>query len=86
MEINSIECLPKYIKAARDLSLLGGYQKSLETYKKIFQIIEKRMNELSNDNYLYEKWKDAKEKLKHECSLIVRVYKNCKIFQVEYEK
>ena len=86
MEINTIESLPKYIKAARDLSLLGGYQKSLETYKKIFQIIEKRMNELSNDNYLYEKWKDAKEKLKHECSLIVRVYQNCKIFQVEDEK
>jgi katanin p60 ATPase-containing subunit A1 len=86
MEINSIELLPKYIKAARDLSLLGGYQKSLETYKKIFQIIEKRMNELSNDNYLLEKWKDTKEKLKHECSLIFRVYQNCKIFQMEDEQ
>ena len=53
------ENLPKYIKAARDLSLLGGYQKSLETYKKIFQIIEIRMNEISNDNYLIEKWKET---------------------------
>ena len=86
MEINSIECLPKYIKAARDLSLLGGYQKSLETYKKIFQIIDARMKEISNDNYLSEKWKETKEKLKHECSLILRVYQNCKIFQMEVEQ
>ena len=34
MEINSIECLPKYIKAARDLSLLGGYQKNGKKQKK----------------------------------------------------
>ena len=83
MDKNSIENLPKYIRAARDLSLLGGYQKSLETYKKIFQIIEKRMNEISNDNYLLEKWKETKDKLKHECTLIFRAYQNCKIFQLD---
>ena len=83
MDKNSIEYLPKYIKAARDLSLLGGYQKSLETYKKIFQIIDIRMNDISNDNYLFEKWKETKEKLKHECSLIFRAYQNCKIFQID---
>ena len=83
MDNNSIENLPKYIKSARDLSLLGGYQKSLETYKKIFQIIEKRMNEISNDNYLLEKWKETKDKLKHECTLIFRAYQNCKIFQLD---
>ena len=83
MDKNSIENLPKYIRAARDLSLLGGYQKSLETYKKIFQIIEKRMNEISNDNYLLEKWKETKDKLKNECTLIFRAYQNCKIFQLD---
>ena len=83
MDSNSIDNLPKYIKAARDLSLLGGYPKSLETYKKIFQIIEIRMGEISNDNYLLEKWKETKEKLKHECSLIFRAYQNCKIFQTD---
>ena len=83
MDKNSIENLPKYIKAARDLSLLGGYQKSLETYKKIFKIIEIRMNEISNDNFLLEKWKETKEKLKHECSLILTAYQNCKIFQLD---
>ena len=81
MDKKSIENLPKYIKAARDLALLGGYPKSLETYKIIFQIIEKRMNEISNDNYLLEKWKETKEKIKNECSLIFRAYQNCKIFQ-----
>ena len=83
MDKNSIENLPKYIRAARDLSLLGGYQKSLETYKKIFQIIEKRMNEISNDNYLLEKWKETRDKLKNECTLIFRAYQNCKIFQLD---
>ena len=83
MDKNSIENLPKYIRAARDLSLLGGYQKSLETYKKIFQIIEIRMSEISNDNYLLEKWKETKDKLKHECTLIFRAYQNCKIFQLD---
>jgi len=83
MNNNSIENLPKYMKAARDLSLLGGYQKSLETYKKIFQIIDIRMEELSNDNFLLDKWKQLKEKLKHECTLIFRVYQNCKIFQTD---
>ena len=86
MDKNSIENLPKYIKAARDLSLLGGYQKSLETYKKIFQIIEIRMNEISNDNYLIEKWKETKEKLKYECTLIFKAYQNCKIFQIDEAK
>ena len=81
MDSNLLENLPKYIKAARDLSLLGGYTKSLKTYTKIFQIIEARMNEISNDDYLLEKWKSTKEKLKHECSLIIRAYQNCKIFQ-----
>ena len=83
MDKNSIENLPKYIKAARELSLLGGYQKSLETYKKIFQIIEVRIGEISNDNYLLEKWKETKDKLKQECSLIFRAYQNCKIFQLD---
>ena len=83
MDKNSIENLPKYIKAARELSLLGGYQKSLETYKKIFQIIEIRIGEISNDNYLLEKWKETKDKLKQECSLIFRAYQNCKIFQLD---
>ena len=44
------------------------------------------MKELTNDNYLLEKWKETKEKLKHECSLIFRVYQNCKIFQNDDEQ
>ena len=83
MDKISIECLPSYIKSARELALLGGYTKSLETYKKIFQIIEKRMNEISNDNYLLEKWKETKEKIKKECSLIFQAYQDCKIFQMD---
>ena len=86
MDKNSIEYLPNYIKSARELALLGGYTKSLETYKKIFQIIEKRMNEISNDNYLLEKWKETKEKIKNECSLIFQAYQDCKIFQMDVMK
>ena len=83
MQENSVELLPKYIKDARELSVLGGYHKSLETYKKIFQIIEQRMQEIKDDNYLLEKWKETKDKLKYECTLIFRIYQNCKIFQLD---
>ena len=83
MQENSVELLPKYIKDARELSVLGGYHKSLETYKKIFQIIEQRMQEIKDDNCLLEKWKETKDKLKYECTLIFRIYQNCKIFQLD---
>ena len=70
-------------KITRELSVLGGYHKSLETYKKIFKIIEQRMQEIKDDNYLLEKWKETKDKLKYECTLIFRIYQNCKIFQLD---
>ena len=75
----SIIDLPNYIKAARELSILGGYKKSLETYKKIFRIIDDRLHEISTDNYLITKWKETKEQLKKECALILEAYQNCKI-------
>ena len=83
MKENSVELLPKYIKDARELSVLGGYLKSLETYKKIFQIIEERMQEVKGDINLLEKWKETKDKLKTECALVFRIYQNCKIFQMD---
>ena len=79
MDCKSIIDLPNYIKAARELSLLGGYKKSLETYKKIFRIIDNRLHEISTDNYLVSKWKDTKEQLKRECTLIFEAYQNCSI-------
>ena len=75
----SIIDLPNYIKAARELSILGGYKKSLETYKKIFRIIDDRLHEISTDNYLITKWKETKEQLKKECAIILEAYQNCKI-------
>ena len=80
---NSVESLPKLIKDARELSVLGGYHKSLETYKKIFQIIEERMQEVKDDFNLSEKWQEAKDKLKYECTLIYKINQNCKIFQMD---
>jgi katanin p60 ATPase-containing subunit A1 len=83
MKENSVELLPKYIKDARELSVLGGYRKSLEIYKKIFHIIEERMQEVKDDINILEKWQEAKDKLKNECTLIYRIYQNCKIFQMD---
>ena len=80
MERKSILDLNKYIKAARELALFGGYKKSIEVYKKIFRIIDDRLHEVSTDNYLVTKWKDAKEQLKKECSLVLESYQYCKIF------
>ena len=45
MKENSVELLPKYIKDARELSVLGGYRKSLEIYKKI-------ENPVENDSFI----------------------------------
>ena len=81
MENKSILDLPKYIKAARELSLLGGYEKSLELYKKIFRIMDNRLHEISTDNYLVSKWKDTREALKKECAIILEAYQNCKLLQ-----
>ena len=87
MSTNSIEDLPKIVKTARDLALLGSYRNSLKEFKKAFQILEIRMNEISNDSYLLEKWKETKEKLKQECLLIISLYQNCKIFyEIKEEK
>ena len=86
MDKNSISNLPNYIKAARELSILGAYQKSLMTYKKIFQIIEIRMKEIPKEEEILEKWKETKHKLKNECALILEAYQNCKIFQIDEAK
>jgi len=83
MNNKSIIDLPKYIKAAREISILGGYKKALDTYKKIFHIIDNRMHEVSTDNYLVGKWKDTKEQLKKECSIILEAYQNCKILNTD---
>ena len=83
MNNKSILDLPNYIKAARELALKGGYKKSLEIYKRIFRIIDTRLHEVSTDNYLITKWKDTREQLKKECSLIFQAYQNCKIFNTE---
>ena len=83
MSNKSILDLPNYMKAARELSLKGGYHKSLEIYKRIFRIIDNRLHEVSTDNYLVTKWKDTREQLKKECSLIFEAYQYCKIFNSE---
>ena len=83
MNNKSILDLPNYIKAARELSIKGGYKKSLQIYQKIFRIIDSRLHEVSTDNYLVSKWKDTKEQLKKECSLIFEAYQNCKILNLD---
>ncbi len=80
---HSIANLPNYIKAARELSILGGYQKSLGIYKKIFHIIDEHIPEIESDNNIKEEWDKTKEKLKIECSYILRAYQNCRIFQTD---
>ena len=80
MERNSILYLTKYISAARELTLFGGYKKALDLYKKIFRIIDDRLHEISTDNYLVTRWKETKEQLKKEVALIISAYEYCKVF------
>ena len=81
MDDNSISNLVNYIREARELSILGTYKKSLTIYKTIFEIIDKRINEVQNNNEIAQKWKETKQKLKYENSLIIQIYQNCKNFQ-----
>ena len=83
MNNKSILDLPKYINAARELSMKGGYKKSLQVYQKIFRIIDSRLHEISTDNYLVSKWKDTREQLKKECALIFEAYQNCRILSLD---
>ena len=79
MEYKTILELPKYLKAARELAMLGGYRKSIELYKKIIRIVDNRLHEVATDNYIVGKWKDMESTLKKECSIILEAYQNCKL-------
>ena len=86
MESNGIKDLKILVKNAREYALLGAYHRSLETFKKIFPLIDKRMKEISDNQGLVDDWKNVKNKLKSECSLIFVAYQNCKIFSMEDEE
>ena len=77
--------LSRYVKVARELAILGNYEKSLSKYKTALNIIQSRLGEIS-DNYLKEKWKGTEDTLKNEVMLVYKAYEIAKRFENSEEE
>ena len=77
--------LSRYVKVARELAILGNYEKSLSKYKTALNIIQSRLGEIS-DNYLKDKWKGTEDTLKNEVMLVYKAYEIAKRFENSEEE
>ena len=77
--------LNRYVKVARELAILGNYEKSLGKYKTALNIISERLTEIS-DNYLKDKWKGTEDTLKNEVMLVYNAYEIAKKFENSEEE
>ena len=57
----SILDLSKLVKQERENCILGLYEKALNKYEIAIPIIQSRIEELSNDSLLQEKWKNVEK-------------------------
>ena len=80
----SILDLSKLVKQARENCILGLYEKALNKYEIAIPIIESRIEELSNDSLLQEKWKNVEKSLKEERAEIKEIMKSCDVFKNIY--
>ena len=77
--------LSRYVKVARELAILGNYEKSLSKYKTALNIIQARLGEIS-ENYLKDKWKGTEDTLKNEVMLVYKAYEIAKRFENSEEE
>lgn len=80
----SILDLSKLVKQARENCILGLYEKALNKYEIAIPIIQSRIEELSNDSLLQEKWKNVEKCLKEEKAEIKEIMKSCDVFKNIY--
>ena len=80
----SILDLSKLVKQARENCILGLYEKALNKYEIAIPIIQSRIEELSNDSLLQEKWKNVEKSLKEEKAEIKEIMKSCDVFKNIY--
>lgn len=77
--------LSNYVKFARELAVLGDYEKSLGKYKRALQIIDYRKNEVV-DVSLRDKWINTENLIKNEVIMVHKAFEIAKEFQSDKEK
>ena len=79
--VHNVLDLSDYVKLARELAILGDYEKSLSKYKTSLNIVTSRKDEV-NDLSLKDKWNSVENLIKneilmiHEALKIARTFKN----------
>lgn len=82
---NAIINLPQLVQEAREKSLIGLYEESLETYKKVLKLINDRMNQVT-DHSLKESWNITGHNLKQEYNELKEILERCNTFKMEKQE
>jgi len=76
--------LSDYVKLARELAILGDYEKSLSKYKTALKIVTERKAEV-NDVSLKDKWNSVENLIKNEILMIHEALKAARTFKNDDE-
>ena len=83
-KVHTVLDLSDYVKLARELAILGDYERSLSKYKTALNIVMARKSEV-NDLSLKDKWNSVENLIKNEILMIHEAYKVAKTFQNDDE-
>ena len=76
--------LSDYVKLARELAILGNYEKSLSKYKTALNIVSARKHEVS-DSSLKDKWNNIENLIKNEIIMVHKTLEVAKTFKNDDE-
>ena len=82
--VHSVLDLSVYVKLARELAILGDYEKSLSKYKTALNIVTSRKDEV-NDLSLKDRWNSIENLIKNEILMIQEALKVARTFKNDDE-
>ena len=82
--VHTVLDLSDYVKLARELAILGDYEKSLSKYKTALNIVTSRKEEV-NDLSLKDKWNSVENLIKNEILMIHEALKVARTFKNDDE-
>ena len=82
--VHTVLDLSDYVKLARELAILGDYEKSLSKYKTALNIVTSRKGEV-NDLSLKDKWNSVENLIKNEILMIHEALKVARTFKNDDE-
>ena len=83
-KVHTVLDLSDYVKLARELAILGDYERSLSKYKTALNIVTARKVEV-NDLSLKDKWNSVENLIKNEILMIHEALKVARTFQNDDE-